>query len=324
MTTPAVYTGLSIIKSALRAVQSYQSGETLAQADQTDCLESLNMLLDSWSLDNLYIYGSQENIFSWVSGQSQYRIGNPTNAQLGEPNFTGTVTGGSATITSVTNIPSDLAAGSTLTDVGNCIPSGTTVVSFGAGQIVMSASATATPSVNPDSIGYTVPGDFVMNRPNRITGGYTRFSQLDYTLDIRATQDEYNSILYKAQPGPWPVVGWYNDGFPYGQLNVYQTPSNSASVHLFTDTILSNVSLTDTFQLPMGYAMALKWNLALQLWPEYKGVDIPPMLLKNAADALDRIKALNAEPAMVSQYDEALTTSTGGDYGWVTHGGYGR
>ncbi len=320
----ATASGLSIIKSALRAIQSYQSGETLAQFDQTDCLEALNFMLDSWSTDKAYIYGSQVNTFTWVSGQASYRIGNPTNAQLGEPNFTGTLTSGSPTISSVTNIPTDLIAGATLTDIANVIPAGTTVLSVGVSTITMSANATATPSTGTDSIGYTVPGDFVMNRPNRITGGYTRFSQLDYTLDIYATQDEYNKILYKAQNGPWPTIGWFNPLYPYGILNVYQTPNNSAQVFLFSDTILSNVQLTDTFQLPMGYAMALKWNLALQLWPEYVSMDIPPMLMKHAADSLAPIKALNQQPAMVSFYDAALTGNPRYDAGFIMSGGYNR
>lgn len=319
----AVTTGLGIIKAALRGIQSYQSGETIAQADQADCLEALNFMLDSWSTDNLYVFGTNENIFTWIAGQAQYKIGNPTNAELGLPNFTGTLTSGSPTITSITNIPSGLIAGATLTDVANVIPSGTTVLSVGATTVTMSANATATPSTGTDSIGYTIPGDFVMNRPLRITGGYTRFSQLDYTLDIYATQDEYNSILYKAQPGPWPTIGWYNTGYPYGLLNVYQTPNNSASVHLFTDVLLANVALTDTFQLPQGYARALKWCLALELWPEYMDVNPPPMLLKLAGESMAMVKALNEKPAMVSTYDTALTSSRG-DYGWILHGGYGR
>lgn len=316
-------TGLSLIKSALRGIQSYQSGETIAQFDQTDCLEALNMMLDSWSTDELYVFGTNENIFNWVSGQAKYTIGNPTNAELGEANFTGILASGSPTITGITNIPSDLKAGATLTDVANVIPSGTTVLSVGATTVTMSANATATPSTGTDSIGYTVPGDFVMNRPLRITGGYTRFNQLDYPLDVYATQDQYNSVLYKAQPGPWPIIAWYNTGFPYGLLNVYQTPGNGAEVHLFTDTILANVSLTDTFQLPQGYAMALKWNLALQLWPEYNDTMPPPMILKLAAESLDRIKALNANPPAVSSYDSILS-SPNADYGWILTGGYSR
>ena len=260
-------TALDIITAALRRITSYQPGETISQPDQNDCLESLNDLLDSWSTDKLQIYGTNEYILQWQVGKFQYKVGNPTCTSIGEPSFTGTVTGGSATITGVTNIPTDLVAGSTLTDVANVVPEGTTVSSIGATTVTMSAKATATPSANPDTITYTIPGDFAIPRPLRITGGFTRINELDFWLDVYSSQDEYNAILYKFQPGPWPVIAWYNPQRPYGLLNVYQAPGQSAEFHLFADTILENLTATQTFVLPQGYARALKWNLAEELWP---------------------------------------------------------
>ena len=191
-------TALDIIKGALRRVNSYQPGETISPWDAQDCLESLNDLFDSWSTDKLYCFASNETILSWIVGQNQYRIGNPSCTALGEPNFTGVVTGGSSIISAVTNIPSDLiagtsynqvGAGSTLTDQQNLFPANTYVMSIGANTIVMSAPATGN-SQGADEITYTIPGDFPIPRPLRITGGYTRINALDFTLDIAATQDE--------------------------------------------------------------------------------------------------------------------------------------
>ena len=155
-------TALDIITSALRRISSYQPGETISNPDTEDCLEALNDLLDSWSTDKLQIYGTNEYILQWQVGKFQYKVGNPTCTSIGEPPFTGTVTGGSAVITGVTNIPADLVAGATLTDVANVIPANTTVLSFnsGAQTVTMSAKASATPSSNPDSITYTIPGRF--------------------------------------------------------------------------------------------------------------------------------------------------------------------
>ena len=279
-------TALDIITSALRRISSYQPGETISNPDTEDCLEALNDLLDSWSTDKLQIYGTNEYILQWQVGKFQYKVGNPTCTSIGEPPFTGTVTGGSATITGVTNIPTDLVAGSTLTDVANVVPEGTTVSSIGATTVTMSATATATPSANPDTITYTIPGDFAIPRPLRITGGFTRINELDFWLDVYSSQDEYNAILYKFQPGPWPVIAWYNPQMPYGLLNVYQSPGQSAEFHLFADTILENLTATQTFVLPQGYARALKWNLAEELWPEYFGpAPIPTSLTKKAAES---------------------------------------
>lgn len=314
-------TALDIIKGALRRINSYQTGETIAAPDQKDCLESLNDLLDSWSTDKLHIFGSNENIFNWQAGKNQYRIGNPACTDIGEPPMSATLTGGSANFT-VSHVPADLSVGATLSDQANVIPDGATVIFIAGNTITMSAAATATPSIGIDPVTYTIPGDFGIPRPLRITGGFTRFNQLDFWLDVFATQEQYSAILFKPQPGPWPTIAWYNPQMPYGILNVYQTPGNSAEVHLYTDTILANLSLTETFVLPQGYARALKWCLAQEICAEY-GFPINESIKKNAYDSLKMIKALNEKPAQRAKYDRMLIRGNRPDGGWIMDGGMG-
>ena len=104
-------TGLDLVKSILRKVTAYQSGEQIAQTDAQDCLDVVNAMLDSWSTDKQYVYGSQEYILEWTVNQILYKVGNPISTDLGLAPFTGTVTGGSNVITNVTNISSGLVAG---------------------------------------------------------------------------------------------------------------------------------------------------------------------------------------------------------------------
>lgn len=324
-------TTLDLITSALRRINSYQPGEQLADADANDCLEALNDLLASWSNQKLHVYGTNESVLAWVNGQFQYRIGNPTCKDLGEPPFTGTLTKGSNVVTGVTNVPSDLiagsagpgpGAGSSITSLQNLLPAGTYVTAIGAGTVTLNAQAKANSS-GQDSLTYTVPGDFAIARPLRITGGFTRINELDFPFDVYTTQEEYNSVLFKFQPGPWPTIGWYNNLFPYGMLNVYQAPGQAAALHLFTDTLLANLALTDVVQMPPGYARAIKWNLAVELWPEYWGTqDVPSVITKNAHHALEAVKEINAQPPRRSQYDRALIRGNKPDASWIVHGGF--
>jgi len=311
---------IDLIKGGLRRCMAYQSGEAIASPDQQDCLETLNDLFDSLSADKASVPGTVENILNWNAGQAQYKIGNPTCTNLGFAPFTGTLTKNSAIITGVTNIPSNLITGATLTDVAGVIPAGSTVTAIGTNTVTMSANATSTPS-GVDTITYTVPGDFAIPRPLRITSGYTRFNNLDFTLDVYQTQDQYNSILYKAQPGPWPTVAWYNNQMPYGILNVYMTPGNSAEVHLFTDVILSNLTINQVFYLPQGYTRWIKWLLAKEFCAEF-GFPLTEAIKTNAADAQEKIKALNAEPAAVAVYDRVLTRGNRANASWIFTGGY--
>jgi hypothetical protein len=332
--TVGTTTALNLIQGALRKINSYQSGEQIQAPDENDSLDTLNDLLDSLSTDKQFVFGSQENILSWTAQQRLYKVGNPINSLLNLPPFAGTLTAGSPTITGVTIFPAGLVAGSTaayqvgsgsiLTDVQGLLPVNTTVTAFnaGAGTITMSANAIGN-SAGIDSFTYTVPGDLPIPRPLRITHGFTRFNALDFTLDVYETETQYTQLLYKAQPGPWPTVAWYNNTFPYGLLNAYQTPGNSAELHLFTDTILQNLTLTSVLIMPQGYSRSLKLLLARELWLEYMGASaIPNMLEKLSREAADYIKALNAKPASVAQYDRQLTRGNRPDGGWIMHGGY--
>jgi hypothetical protein len=312
---------LDLIKGALRRVTAYQSGESIAPLDAQDCLDTLNDLFDSWSTQKTIIFGSNENILEWNAGQSQYSIGNPTNTDLGEPPILGNLTASIPMITGVT-VPSDLAVGATLTDTQNLIPVNTTVTAISTGSITMSSIPTAA-SQGLDQITYTIPGDFAIPRPLRITNAFTRINSLDFTLNVMDTQDRFLEILYKAQPGPWPTVAWYNPLMPYGILNVYQTPGQNAAVHLFTDTILQNLTLNQTFILPQGYTRMIKWNLAKEICAEF-GFPLTPTIIKNADESLKAIQALNAQPAAKGKYDRALVRGNRANAGWILDGGMGR
>jgi hypothetical protein len=323
-------TGTDIVKGALQRINSYQSGDNLGEPDLQDGIDVLNDLLDSWSTDKLYIYGSNEFILQWQNGQNQYKVGNPLNTDLGLPSFTGTLTGGSNVITSVSNIPAGLVAGSSFNNYGagsliidsaSQIPPNAYVTAIGTNTITLSANVPATPSANPVQLNYSLPGDFPIPRPLRITGGYTRVNQLDFTLDVYASQDQYNALLYKAQPGPWPTLAWYNQQFPYGIFNVYQTPGQSVELHLFTDTILARLTAQSTVILPQGYNRALKWLLARELAPIY-GYNFTPQQSKIANEAMSMIKALNAQPQPRAFYDTELIRNNRRDGGWVMSGGY--
>lgn len=326
-------TALNVIQAALRRVNSYQSGETLAPIDANDALDTFNDLLDSLSTSEQYVFGVNENVLFWTAGKRIYSIGNPVCMLLGSQPFTGTLTSGSPTITGVT-VPSNLIAGqnvaytvgsgSIITDVQGLIPLNTTVLAFNAIAQTVTMSANAIGNSNGlDSITYTVPGDFPIQRPLRISSGYTRFNSLDFTLDVAETQQQYNEILYKAQPGPWPTVAWYNYTFPYGLLEVYQTPGNGSEVHLFTQTALANMTLTQLLIMPQGHARALKWLLAREIWTEFMGgAPMPQAIRELATEATNFIKALNARPQSVARYDSELARGNRPDGGWITHGGY--
>lgn len=310
-------TANDIIAGALKFINQYAPGESLSSADADDALETLNDLLESLSTQESAVYASNENIFTYTPGQYQYTIGN-----YDAGTFAGTVTSGSATITSAT-VPSDMVAGGDLSGAG--IADGTTILSFNAGANTVTMSAVGTSSPGAQQISYTIPGDFKMERPLRITNAFTRIytqgSGLDYPIEI-VDQKRYVDIGFKAIQAPWPIVLWYNPTMPLGTLFFYQNPSSAAQLYLYTDLILTNFSaLTTAVNLPQGYSRFLKRKLARDLAPEYGSIWTQQQE-KLTKEAEDYVKSLNAVPVPVANYDPELMQRPRTDAGWILYGGF--
>jgi len=310
-------TANDLILGALKRINAYAPGETLANDDAIDALDTLNELLDSWSTDQSSVPASTETLLTFVPGQYQYTVGN-----YAAGSFPGIVTNLSATITGAT-VPADMIARADLTGTG--IPAGTTVLSTnpGAGTITMSAPANLSPGLQ--QIAYTIPGDFKMPRPLRVTDSFTRIttagtSGLDYPIQS-VDQKQYNAIGYKGISAPWPIAMWYNPTYPLGNLYFYQNPSGAGQLHLFSDNILTNfATLTQQASVPQGYVRWIKWALAKELAPEY-GKAWTQTMEANWKTAQTHVKSLNAVPAPVSNYDGILVGPRY-DAGWILNGGF--
>jgi hypothetical protein len=319
-------TALDLITGALRNLKVLAAAETPSAQDAADALQVLNDMLESWSIDHLTIYSVVENLLDFTAGQYQYTIGNPDGGT-----FSGTTSAASPVITGAT-IPTNMIVGGTVYDSKNggqnVIPPSTEIIAFDpVGLTVTMSNNALANSSGADVITYTVPGDFDIPRPLRITNAFTRITAsgstgLDYPIDFEGGRDKYTAIGLKGIQAPWPIVGWYNPTFPLGNVYFYPNPSGFGQLHLFTDTILSDFQTpTDAVNLPQGYARAIKTNLALELASEY-GKQPSAMLLKRAAESLAAVKALNSTPAVQAFYDRDIVRANRTDAGWIMHGGF--
>lgn len=320
-------TALDIITSALRNINAHEVGEPVGPQDSADALQTLNDMIESWSIDKLLIFCSTETQLTFQAGQYQYSIGNAPGGT-----FTGTVTSGSAVITGVT-VPSGIILNSFVTSNQNLFPPNSYVVNIGANTVSLNANALAS-SVGSDVLTYVIPGNFYkdsvsgvpVNRPVRITNAFTRITAsgntgLDYQMEI-VTKDKYTSIGYKGVAGPWPKVLYYDPTYPLGTLYFYPNPSQAGVLHLWTDQILAGFqSVTQLVSLPQGYARALKKNLALELCPEY-GKSASAQLQRQAKESKDLIKSLNSIPAVTAFFDSDIVRGNRTDASWIMHGGF--
>lgn len=68
-------TALEEIKGALRLIGQLAEGEEPSPATAQDALAAMNTMLDSWSVERLSVYGTQDQVFSWPAGQTTRSLG---------------------------------------------------------------------------------------------------------------------------------------------------------------------------------------------------------------------------------------------------------
>lgn len=134
---------------------------------------------------------------------------------------------------------------------------------------------------------YTIGPSQTINtvRPIAIKAAFIRSGGIDYNMR-QITDEQYEDISLKSVTSPFPEWFDYDNGYPYGTLRFYPQLGVSAELHLLLEKPLTSFpTLTTQVDLPPGTNKALKYNLAIDMAPEY-GVEIPDSVLKGAADSL--------------------------------------
>jgi hypothetical protein len=139
-------------------------------------------------------------------------------------------------------------------------------------------------------------------RPIKIDAASTSISGVDSALEL------VDSAGWEAIPVPEKAMQsifirkLYCDYlFPNSTVYIWPTPRQSGSLELWIyATNPQFVSLTDTITLPEGYEAGLRWNLALNLAPEY-GRPVDPSVASLAQNFKASLAQLNAGNQMKSQ-----------------------
>lgn len=112
-------------------------------------------------------------------------------------------------------------------------------------------------------------GDFDTARPQSIAGAWVRDNQgLEHKVRL-ISELQYRNIADKTVQGR-PSMLFYDPEHPLGRIYLYPTPDAAETLHLESLKPFTALDgLSQEVSLPPGYAQALKWNLALELAPEF-------------------------------------------------------
>lgn len=317
---------IDIISRALKDIGALEAGETPTAEATADAFDMLNDMCAQWSNENMMVFYRTEIIFPVVQNQIQYTIG--PGGQVGSA-FTGSISGNTLTVTALTS--GAITMGQTISGTG--VASGTTIVGFtsGAGGNV-NELGTYTVSRSQTVASTAMTGYY--ERPLTIESAFVRVTTtsngapiygggLDYPISV-VSLEEYESIGLKSLNGPWPKVVYYQPSEILGTIYVWPNPAQG-EMHCFASTLFRKFqTYFDTIQLPEGYNMALRWNLAERLMPMYgKANEIQiAMIQQYAAQSKSTVKRTNMRPPQIARYPEYLLFGKAKDAGWIMDGGF--
>lgn len=161
-------------------------------------------------------------------------------------------------------------------------------------------------------------GDYDTNRPARIIGMSAILlnnpaNPIEVPMEMYTILEWQTKIPVKDVTGTFPLVCYDDGGMPLRTLNFWPIPTPPQNnVRIYTwQSLIWPATLQTILNFPPGYARAFRYNLAVELAPEFT-VQIPPAVAKIAAESLSMIKTMNT-PELLLNSD---LMATPGGYNW--------
>lgn len=118
--------------------------------------------------------------------------------------------------------------------------------------------------------------NFLLPRPSRrpvVSILYSASQQTPVELPMDMYDDtQWQGIANKSTPSILPQVCYIETNMPDMQLNFWPIPTQANPVILYLWQVLAQFpNLQTTFTFPPGYARAIRFNLAMELFAEFSG-----------------------------------------------------
>ena len=102
-----------------------------------------------------------------------------------------------------------------------------------------------------------------------------------------------SSDLFKTVTSTYPQVMWINSTFPDMEMTIYPVPIKTLEWHIISVEQLNEVtSVATDMYFPPGYLRAFRYNLAMELAPEF-GVEPSPQVQRIAMTSKRDLKRIN-------------------------------
>jgi len=125
-------------------------------------------------------------------------------------------------------------------------------------------------------------------------------------IPIKILLDEdWQQVLVKSVASTFPIACYPQGDFPLNTLNFWPIPTVACSVVLYTPGSFGDFqTINDAVSFPNGYERAMRYNLAMEIAPEY-GIEVSSTVQGIAYVAKNQIRARNHTPVFLRS-DNAL------------------
>lgn len=229
-------TARSIITQAMRKAGILTKTESPSADEAQDGLETMNMLIQSWSNDSMLITARVKEDFTLTGGQADYTIG------IGQ--------------------------------------------------------------------------DFNTSRPTYVVSCYTRQGHVDYETAEITDEGYAENITMKNVQGR-PYFYNYTNGYPTGKFRFWPVPNTDYPVSFLFEKPIDTLGLDDEVSMPNGWDMALVYNLAVHLAPEY-GQPVSQALAQFAESSLDAVRRAVLKSRTMDANPSPLRAGNNIYSGWYT------
>lgn len=138
-------------------------------------------------------------------------------------------------------------------------------------------------------------GNFVGERPIEIDDAtYFKDPSSGLSFGVKLiNQQQYDGIAFKTVTSTYPQVLWVNNSFPDMTLTVYPVPIKALEWHIISvETLHEVTSVATDIYFPPGYLRAFRYNLAMEIAPEF-GVEPSPQVQRIAMTSKRNLKRVN-------------------------------
>jgi hypothetical protein len=183
--------------------------------------------------------------------------------------------------------------------------------------------ARTTKTLTSGTASYTIGsgGDINIDRPTWIDRGALIYDPSAATpaetpLEL-FTDQRWQEIRQKTLQSGQPAGIWYDHGFTAGLGRIFPHPiPNTSTTQLVLyapgAAVGQFADLTTAYTFPPGYARMLRYNLAIELAPEF-GRAIDPVIAATAMSSMSAVKRANNRPRELKCGPEVLGRSGGFD-----------